>query len=112
MAWLASIGADVAITAKKQTHLPTLTEQDWQRLQPKLGRGAVAAKEAAVQPKEAAPKPKEPAQKPKEPASVPKPKDTAPKPKGRPRWDGISSHETLPDMKTVTAPHAVKEKQE
>ena len=89
VAWLASIGADKSVPTKKQTGLPTLSEEQWLQLQPKAGRVAIGAKEpAAVQPKEPPTKAKEPSSKAKE-VSAAKPKDptAAPKQKGRPRYN-------------------------
>ncbi|DBB00031.1 TPA: hypothetical protein ACH3X1_013890 [Trebouxia sp. C0004] len=84
LVWLASIGAEHMVPAKKATNLPTMTEEDWLRLQPKAAKAAVAAKEAADKPSQFAAKPKETAPKAKELA--PKGKETAAsKPKGRPR---------------------------
>lgn len=84
MVWLASIGAERVIPAKKAMHLPTMTDDDWQKLQPKAGKSATAAKESAEKPKEVSTKSKQVAPKPKE-AAGPKTKDAASKPKGRPR---------------------------
>ena len=87
VAWLASIGAEKSVPAKKQTGLPILSEEQWQQLQPKTYRaGTVAAEPATMQPKELITKAKEPSSKAKE-ASAGKAKDApaAPKPKGRPR---------------------------
>ena len=78
-AWLASIGAESSVPTKKQTGLPSLTEEQWQQLQPKTGKVIMPPKEpAAVQPKEPVAKPKEP--KAKEPRD-----SSGTKPKGRPR---------------------------
>ena len=82
--WLASIGAERTIPARNATHLPTMTDDDWQRLQPKAGKSAAAAKETAEKPKEVSTKSKQGAPKPKEAAAT-KTKDAASKPKGRPR---------------------------
>lgn len=84
LGWLASIGADHAVPANKDTKLPTLSDEQWLRLQPQSGRPAIAAKQAAAKPKEIALKPKEAASKPQETAPN-KAKDTAPKPKGKSR---------------------------
>ena len=89
VAWLASIGAERSVPTKKQTGVPTLSEEQWQQLQPKANRAAAVAKEAAtVQPKELITKAKEPSSKAKE-ASAAKAKDAtaALKPKGRPRYN-------------------------
>lgn len=84
LVWLASIGAEHMVPAKKATSFPTMTEDDWLKLQPKAAKAAVAAKEAAEKPSQTAAKPKETAPKAKELA--PKAKETAAsKPKGRPR---------------------------
>ena len=93
LGWLASIGADHAVPANMDTKLPTLSDEQWLRLQPQSGRPAIAAKQAAAKPKEIALKPKEAASKPQETAPN-KAKDTAPKPKGRPRYD-IVPHQTI-----------------
>lgn len=85
--WLASIGAEKSVLTKKQTGLPTLSEEQWEQLQPKAGRAAAVAKEpTSLQPKEPVAKAKEPSSKVKE-ASAAKPKDTTAvsKSKGRPR---------------------------
>lgn len=90
LAWLASIGAEHMVPAKKATNLPTMTEDDWLRLQPKAAKAAVAAKEAAEKPSQTAAKSKEIAPKAKE--FAPKAKETAAsKPKGRPRYDQMSA---------------------
>lgn len=89
VAWLASIGAERSVPAKKQTGVPSLSEEQWQQLQPKANRAAAVAKEAAtMQPKELITKAKEPSSKAKE-ASAAKAKDAtaALKPKGRPRYN-------------------------
>lgn len=93
MAWLASIGADRTVPTKKQTGLPTLSEEQWQQLQPKAGRAGVAGKESSgMHLKEVAATAKEPSVKAKEPV-VAKPKDSTavPKPKGQPRYMPILS---------------------
>ncbi len=78
------------VPAKKATNLPTMTEDDWLRLQPKAAKAAVAAKEAAEKPSQTAAKSKETAPKAKE--FAPKAKETAAsKPKGRPRYDQMSA---------------------
>ena len=85
--WLASIGAEKSVLTKKQIGLPTLSEEQWEQLQPKAGRAAAVAKEPTnLQPKEPIAKAKELSSKVKE-ASAAKPKDTTavPKPKGRAR---------------------------
>lgn len=87
--WLASIGAEKSVLTKKQKGLPTLSEEQWEQLQPKAGRAAVVAKEpTSLHPKEPVAKAKEPSSKVKE-ASAAKPRDSAavPKPKGRARYD-------------------------
>ena len=90
LVWLASIGAEHMVPAKKATSFPTMTEDDWLKLQPKAAKAAVAAKEAAEKPSQTAAKPKETAPKAKELA--PKAKETAAsKPKGRPRYDQMSA---------------------
>ena len=102
VAWLASIGAEKSVPTKKQTGLPTLSEEQWVQLQPKASRAAIVAHEpaavqlkepAAVQAKEPAAKAKEPSVKAKEPSAA-KPKDSTafPKPKGRPRCMPVLRH--------------------
>ncbi len=91
LVWLASIGAEHMVPAKKASNLPTLTEDDWLRLQPKAAKAAVVAKEAAEKPSQTAARSKEIAPKAKEVA--PKAKETAAsKPKGRPRYDQMSAY--------------------
>lgn len=97
VAWLASIGADKSVPTKKQTGLPSLSEEQWQQLQPKSAKAAIAAKEPAAS------QSKEPAVKAKEPAS--KPKDlSASKPKGRPRYHTLR----IFDMCCVCRHHIVR----
>ena len=98
VAWLASIGAERSVPTKKQTGLPTLSEEQWQQLQPKAARAAIVAKEpAVVQPKGPVTKAKEPSSKAKE-ASAAKPKDStaALKTKGRPRCSAKLAFLMLP----------------
>lgn len=98
MAWLASIGAERTVPTKKQTGLPTLTEEQWQQLQPKAGKSGVVAKESSgLHLKEVAAKAKEPSVNAKEPvAAKPKESTAVPRPKGRPRYTPIPGCRTLP----------------
>ena len=86
--WLASIGAETSLTIKKAGPLPTLSEDQWQKLQPKTGRTALPAKEVAHSAEQVLSTPKEPSPPsqvtdvdPKAPDVAPKTTDAAPKAK-------------------------------
>lgn len=101
--WLASIGAEKNVPTKKQKGLPTLSEEQWEQLQPKAGRAAIVAKEpTSVQHKEPVSKAKEPSSNVKE-ACAAKPKDTTavPKPQSRPRYNACICTNLMPCLASL-----------
>ena len=75
--WLASIGAETSLTIKKAGPLPTLSEDQWQKLQPKTGRTALPAKEVAHSAEQVVSAPKEPSPPSQVTEAAPKSTDVA-----------------------------------